>query len=210
MRQTFKSAAREGVESKVINHPTRRHEIVLLNFVSPFPLRFLKQVSHLAEEYARRTDGAERNRALLELHIENWVEGVAPSLFPPTKEELLEEALPYILLGKAAGIFEEDRDSGGKRRGLMLVERSPDGTICETDTLGEDLLSCAENLDAGRAEKVRRLIEKALKGIKPKATALRQALQADLEELRIRLGGASVEYRRFVRAVSRAAKLLDE
>ena len=210
MRQTFKSAAREGVESKVINHPTRRHEIVLLNFVSPFPLRFLKQVSHLAEEYARRTDGAERNRALLELHIENWVDSVAPSLFPPTKEELLEEALPYILLGKAAGIFEEDRDSGGKRRGLMLVERATDGTICETDTLGQDLLSCAENLDAGRAEKVRRLIEKALKGIKPKATALRQALQVDLEELRIRLGGASVEYRRFVRAVGRAAKLLDE
>ena len=92
----------------------------------------------------------------------------------------------------------------------MLVERATDGTICETDTLGQDLLSCAENLDAGRAEKVRRLIEKALKGIKPKATALRQALQVDLEELRIRLGGASVEYRRFVRAVGRAAKLLDE
>jgi len=146
----------------------------------------------------------------LELHIENWVDGVAPSLFPPTKEELQEEALPYILLGKAAGIFEEDRDSNGKRRGLMLVERASDGTIRESDTLGEDLLSCADNLDATRADKVRRLIGKTLKGIKPKATALRQALQADLEEIRVKLGGASTGYRRFVRAVNRAAKLLDE
>jgi hypothetical protein len=210
VRQTFKAAAREGVESKVVDHPTRRHEIVLLNFVSPFPLRFLKPVSHLAEEYARRTDGAERARALLELHIENWVDGVAPSLFPPTKEELQEEALPYILLGKAAGIFEEDRDSDGKRRGLMLVERAADGTIRESDTLGEDLLSCADNLDATRAEKVRKLIGKALKGIKPKAISLRQNLQADLDEIRVKLGGASTGYRRFVRAVGRAAKLLDE
>jgi hypothetical protein len=65
-------------------------------------------------------------------------------------------------------------------------------------------------LDATRAEKVRKLIGKALKGIKPKAISLRQNLQADLDEIRVKLGGASTGYRRFVRAVGRAAKLLDE
>ena len=108
----------------------RRHEITILRFVQLFPVRYVKVLAKLKEEYeARLRDGNERIRKL-EVHTEGSAKDY-PTLFVPAVEEFVG---PSLLLAMQLGVV-RPKSSDGETKGwdgpLVMVDSNdiPQGDL---------------------------------------------------------------------------------
>lgn len=109
-----------------IDSGSRLNEICLVAFKYVFPLRYLEPVWYLKERYDHRLSVGPRDRALLEVHIEDHRPEL-PSVFRPAPGEAGKRLLPILQIATALGLFEQvhNESSGQEERRLRL--RDSDG-----------------------------------------------------------------------------------
>ncbi len=170
-------AAFKGARAGVVNVlPTtgRDNEITLVSLVNLFPLRFVRLVGQLRQEYEKRVrDGGAR--ALLEIHTEGDGSQL-PSLFIADADTLARDARPLLLLGRVLGVIVENRSSVTGRTSLVLNQIDADGAI-EPLPLGTDVLATVDLIQESQVIALQAEVERALAaglGLSPdeQATAL--------------------------------------
>ncbi|MBF0495865.1 MAG: hypothetical protein HQK58_04720 [Deltaproteobacteria bacterium] len=111
----LKTAFSESVEAEVeiIETDHKINEIDLINVKSAFPLRFVKQVRLLKEEYLRRITGSDAENSRFLLHLEGNG-SQHPPLYATTSDEKVNETIPYLLMARALKLILSmpDRQTG--------------------------------------------------------------------------------------------------
>ena len=156
--ETAFKGARSGAVS-ILPTAGRNSEITLVSLVNLFPLRFVRLVGQLREEYQKRVreGGA---RALLEIHTEG--DGSQfPSLFVADAGTLARQARPQLLVGRALGIIVDNRSATTGKVSLVLNQIDADGGI-EPMLLGDNLLTVADMIEERQAIALQAAIEAAL------------------------------------------------
>jgi len=105
----FIKAQGDGVVPHLIDTNLRSNEITLISFKYAFPLRFLQPVHDLKEKYDFRLAQGSRERALLEVHIEDYKPGL-PSLLRPPPGQAGKQILPMLQLAVALGLLRRDQN----------------------------------------------------------------------------------------------------
>ncbi len=116
-RQSF------GGNIHIIDSSSRLNEICLIAFKYVFPLRYLEPVWYLKEGYDKRISSGTRERALLEVHIEDHKTELPP-LFRPAPGEAGKQILPWLQLASVLNLFEKEmnRSTGEIERFLLLTD----------------------------------------------------------------------------------------
>ncbi|BBL73340.1 tubulin-like doman-containing protein [Methylomagnum ishizawai] len=124
-REELKALFRDSFEGKVeiIDSGRRSNEICLIAFKYVFPLRYLEPVWQLKERYDYRLNVGSRERALLEVHIEDH-QPALPGLFRPAPGEAGKRVLPALQIAAALGVFEQTYNdaTGQQERKLKLLD----------------------------------------------------------------------------------------
>ncbi|MCW2285679.1 hypothetical protein M2323_001973 [Rhodoblastus acidophilus] len=153
----------KGAKAGTVNIlPTkgRNSEISLVSLVNLFPLRFVRLVGSLRQEYEKRLaeSGA---RASLEIHSEG--DGAQlPELFVPGGQALWKKARTLLLLAKAAGSIVEVRNAATGKVSQVLNTLDRDGMI-EPLPLGSDLIDISQTLDESQIIALQGEVERALR-----------------------------------------------
>jgi hypothetical protein len=110
-----------GVSAHIINSGRKANEITLISFKYAFPLRWLQPVKFLKERYDFRLAQGSRERAILEVHIEDH-QPELPSVFRPPAGQPGEQIIPLLQLTVALGLLrrEANRQTGGYERVLEI------------------------------------------------------------------------------------------
>lgn len=210
IREEFKAACKDP---KFAPRDGRPHEIVIINTSICIPLRTIAPVRKLRQEYdAIINRGGDRSR--LELHTEDWPEGVYPDLYLQSAREMAKNTLPLLLLGLALNCLSED-GSNKKGRKLSFIFRDPDtGLEVETIELKSDLVESVEEIEPIHAvrieQEVRRLLKaKDLDRVKAKEKFV-TAIQAEQAQVKATHGATSNQNKELMSASKRALELLSE
>jgi hypothetical protein len=175
----------KGARAGVVNVlPTtgRNNEITLVSLVNLFPLRFVRLVGQLKQEYEKRVreGGA---RALMEIHTEGDGSQL-PSLFIADAGTLARDARPLLLLGKALGMIVENRSAVTGKTGLVLNQIDIDGGV-EPMALGADLPSTVDMIQEIQVIALQAEVEHALaagKGLAEEEQASALAIMTAVEK----------------------------
>jgi hypothetical protein len=125
----------------------RSDEIALISIVNLFPLRFVRLVAPLKDQYDNRmADG--RARAALEMHIEGDGRNL-PDLYTSGGGKAGQLQRPALLVGLALGTITTTYTQSTGRDMLVLVRRDADGFNLEPVLLGTSLFEAAESLGEG-------------------------------------------------------------
>ena len=100
----FVRAQGDGVIPHVVDTNLRSNEITLITFKYAFPLRYLQPVHELKEKYEYRLVQGSRERALLEVQIEDHKPDL-PSLLRPPPGQPGKQILPLLQLASALNLF---------------------------------------------------------------------------------------------------------
>jgi len=123
-RAELQNASKEAVGStrfEIIDSGRKLNEICLIAFKYVFPLRWLQPAWYLKERYDYRLSQGLRDRALLEVHIEDHDPDL-PSLFQPAPAEPGKEILPWLLIAGTLNLFEKKRSTAtGEWESLLLL-----------------------------------------------------------------------------------------
>lgn len=119
----FVRAQGDGVIPHVIDTNLRSNEITLIAFKYAFPLRFLQPVHDLKEKYEYRLAQGLRERALLEVNIEDHKPDL-PSLLRPPPGQPGKQILPLLQLANALNLFSrgQSRQTGQWERILEVLD----------------------------------------------------------------------------------------
>ena len=124
-RDELKTLFRNSFEGRVeiIDSGRKSNEIGLIAFKYGFPLRYLDPVWYLKERYDQRLAVGSRERALLEVHIEDHRAGL-PNLFRPSPGEAGKQMLPALQIASVLGLFERtyNESTGLNERKLKLED----------------------------------------------------------------------------------------
>lgn len=124
-RDELKALFRDSFEGRVeiVDSGRRPNEICLIAFKYVFPLRYLEPVWYLKERYDQRLALGPRERALLEVHIEDHHPEL-PVLFRPAPGEAGKRLLPTLQIAAALALFEKayNENSGLNERKLKLQD----------------------------------------------------------------------------------------
>ena len=123
LAELFVRSQGDGVVPHVIDTNLRSNEITLITFKYAFPLRFLQPVHDLKEKYDGRLAQGSRERALLEVQIEDHKPEL-PSLLRPPPGQPGKQILPLLQLATALGLFSrgQNRQTGQWERILELLD----------------------------------------------------------------------------------------
>jgi Tubulin like len=158
LKEVFKGATRGDLE--LIDSDAKPNEITLISLTNLFPLRYVKQVAFLKERYDLKMK-ANGDRAKLELHLEG--DGSQhPRIFVPLQDEVKRDAIPYLLLAKAAKLLQEGTRPGNGATGMWFVAKDEDGFDTDPIDLGKDLPEAATKVDVENADFIRRQVTKIL------------------------------------------------
>ncbi len=173
----------------------RLNEICLVAFKYVFPLRYLDPVWYLKERYDHRLAVGPRDRALLEVHIEDHRPDL-PSLFRPAPGEAGKRVLPALQIAMALGLFERTHNdsTGLDERMLRLRDTDgrprfyyvPDALLSLFERPARPALEAAEldafidRLTQEQCEAVERRVDEALAGERFRNAAARQGLKETL------------------------------
>ncbi len=156
--ETAFKGARAGTVN-VLPTTNRGNEIMLVSLVNLFPLRFVKLVGQLKQEYDKRV-GQGGPRAALEIHVEG--DGSQfPSLFIADRDELAKDARPLLLLAQAFGLIVENRSAVTGRTSLILNKDDGYGGV-EPIPLGPDLPATIDVLEEKQAIALQGEVARAL------------------------------------------------
>ena len=188
------------------------NEIVLINLINLFPLRYVKQVAMLKQKYDSRASGARAARARLELHGEG--DGTQfPPLFIPTQTAVVSDALPFMLLARVMNLLQPLTNPTTGATELVFATKGRDGFDIDPFSLGKTLTDAVTRLDRTKGELVRTYVGLALErefANESIRLQLAQALVALVGEVKTERGGNVQDevYRQFLDGGKRAAALL--
>ena len=143
LAELFVRAQGDGVMPHIIDTQLRTNEITLITFKYAFPLRFLQPVHELKEQYDRRLTQGLRERALLEVHIEDHKPSL-PSLLRPPPGQPGKQILPLLQLSNALGLFSraQNQQTGQWER---IIELMDDYGIPQSYVYADELVSLLES-----------------------------------------------------------------
>jgi hypothetical protein len=156
--QTAFKGAKAGTVN-VLPTKGRDSEISLISMVNLFPLRFVKLVGLLRQEYDKRV--AEGARAKLEIHSEG--DGAQfPDIFVAGGEKLAKQARMLLLLAKALGAIVEIRSAATGKPMQVLNAVDSDG-VNDPMPLGADLIEISASLQEAQIIAIREEVDRAIK-----------------------------------------------
>mgnify|MGYP005621279415 CR=1 FL=1 len=178
--------------ANIIDTNLRNNEITLITFKYAFPLRYLQPIHQLKEKYDYRLANGSKERALLEIHLQEHIPAL-PSLLRPQTAQARKEIMPLLQLATALNLFTRTQNphSGKMERVLEtldeygipaehiysddlvnLFETPKQTTIVETSKL-QNLLKNSNELEV---EILQSAVESALNHETYKLASNRQAL----------------------------------
>ena len=211
-RRSSTVANMEFIPSKEIPSDVKPNEITLISVTNLFPLRYLEQTAFLKEKYEQRINGPGAARIKLELHSEG--DGATlPPLFVPTTRNVVEDGLPYVLLGRAIDLIQEMQNPATGAKTLALVTKDEDGFDNEPVPLGATLTTSIGMLDAAAVRLIRTAVDQALNTTYlhiDRRAELQKSILALVESVKAERGNNIQDdvYRRFLDAGKRAVVLL--
>ncbi|MGH9427177.1 MAG: tubulin-like doman-containing protein, partial [Terriglobia bacterium] len=146
LKTLFRQQLRGDIPTEVIENDAKPNEITLVGVTNLFPLRYAKPLAFLKERYEKRLSQTDKPaRVKLELHCEG--DGSQyPELFVPSREKLLDKALPYVILAKTLQIIKPLTNQATGSTDLFLVEQDEYGLPKRTK-LGRGLTEMFDSLD---------------------------------------------------------------
>jgi hypothetical protein len=124
LSRLFSSNQAPGMPVYIIDSSRKLNEITLISFKYAFPLRWLQPVGFLKERYDFRLSRGSRERAVLEVHIEDH-DPPLPPLFRPPAGQPGDLLLPLLQLAAALGLFRKEINpqTGQAERVLEVLDR---------------------------------------------------------------------------------------
>jgi hypothetical protein len=178
-----------------------------------FPLRYLSQTAFLKTKFEERVKGPDGARARLEILTEG--DGSQfPSLYVPVQEEVVREAMPYLLLAKAMHFVQEARSAQTGASTMVFTAKDEDGFDTEPIVLGRSMTDSLGDLDIRSADLIRYYVDVALKSgeyaTESKRTELRQSIVAEVDRIKAERGDKIQDevYQRFLDAGKQAVGIL--
>jgi hypothetical protein len=184
-----------GGQMDFIDSGSRLNEICLVAFKYVFPLRYIDPAWYLKERYDHRLAVGPRDRALLEVHIEDHRPEL-PSLFRPAPGEAGKRLLPTLQIAAALNLFDhtENEATGQAERMLRLQDSDgrprfyyyPDALLALFERPARpakeaaELESMIDRLTQEQSEAVERRVAGALAGEKFRVATARQGLKEAL------------------------------
>lgn len=213
LKALFRQQLRGDIPTEIIENDAKPNEITLVGVTNLFPLRYAKPLAFLKERYEKRLTQTDKPaRVKLELHCEG--DGSQyPELFVPSREKILDKALPYVMLAKTLQIITPLTNQTTGSTDLFLVEQDEYGLPKRTK-LGKGLTDMVEALDALVAQKFEDAVKKLLVTSEyqhqEKRAALMARIREDLEGVLAERGGNIEDplYLTFEQAARGAMQLL--
>ena len=213
LKALFRENLRGGIPVEIIESDTKPNKITLLGLTNLFPLRYLKAVKLLKENYDRRISQSDRpERVKLELHCEGdgrqW-----PELLLADERVQREKALPSLSLAKAMALISTVENPVTGAEDLYLLSRDEDGLPVRT-RLGKTLADVGEAIDLSAAQKLEDAVTAQLQQEAwqhtDKRDQLRQLVLAELDTVQQLCRGNFEDplYKRFELAARAAIQLL--
>jgi hypothetical protein len=123
----------------------RTNEITLVTLVNLFPLRFVKTVKVLREQYGKRIAALGVERATLEIHLEGDGSQL-PDLYIADDAQVAKRARAALLLADALGLLNLAKSAQTGQSELQLMRKDSDGFDCEPVVLGKAFDEAADAL----------------------------------------------------------------
>lgn len=170
-------------------------QIVVIAAASAFPLRYVANVANLKTVYESKLIGpqAELNKMVMftETHAKKL-----PELFAKSKEDMVEELVPTLLLAFGMGlpVRKEDPVTGGKFYAIGFEDEF--GDMGDWIKLGKNIFQAVETLTASEADakKITELVQSKLKSDyrhNEKKTVLRKSIASFVKEQVLPLCGGN-------------------
>ncbi|KIM04568.1 MAG: hypothetical protein KN64_07220 [Sulfurovum sp. AS07-7] len=123
LAQLFINSQGDGVVANIIDTNLRNNEITLITFKYAFPLRYLQPIHQLKEKYDYRLANGSKERALLEIHLQEHIPAL-PSLLRPQTAQTKKEIMPLLQLATALNLFTRTQNphSGKMERVLEVLD----------------------------------------------------------------------------------------
>ena len=211
LKDMFRGASPGNVE--FVDSDVRPNEIILVNLVNLFPLRYVKQTIFLKQKYDLRVTGSNSPRAKLEVHSEGDG-GQFPKLFIPAQSEVTRETIPYILLAKALNLVQLAANAQTGASELLIVTKDADGFDTDPISIGKTLAESAGKLDRRSADLVREyvltLLNSKENSLEARRAELRNAILADVEAIKAERGNNVQDevYKQFLDGGKKAVAIL--
>ena len=170
-------------------------QIVVIAAAAAFPLRYVANVANLKTVYESKLIGpqAELNKMVMftETHAKKL-----PELFAKSKEDMVEELIPTLLLafGMSLPVRKEDPVTGGKFYAIGFEDEF--GDMGDWIKLGKNIFQAVETLTASEADakKITELVQSKLKSDyrhNEKKTVLRKSIASFVKEQVLPLCGGN-------------------
>ncbi len=190
---------------------SRPNEICIVSLTNMIPLRTLQITKFLRERYEDLLRTAVNPaEARMFLHTEGDGSQL-PGLYT---RQAKEEAAPYLLLGTALGLIQENKSATTGLTSLLLLAKDEYGLDRNPVDLGRSLPDALERLDAGGLTELIDAVEKALgssewKHVDKKDT-LRQTVVAQVQAVKEQRGNdlQDLVFRKFNESARKAIELV--
>ncbi len=211
LKAVFQGARPTQVE--IIDGDTRPNEIVIISLTNLFPLRYASQVGFLKQKFDSKVNGPDGSRAKLELLSEG--DGTQfPNLFVPAQDEVIKDALPYVLLANSLKLIQGGRNPKTGSAELLVVAKDENGFDTEPIYLGKTLGDCVNNLDLADADRLKSYVKKLLGNgqnlLDSTRSQLQEAVVAAVDAIKVECGNNVQDqlYRRFLEGGKQAVSML--
>jgi len=198
----------------IVRSQTRKNEIVIINLMNMFPLRYAKVVEYLRDKYAEKVSSSNTKRVRLEVHVEG--DGTdLPRLFLPSGSEPVDDAIPYLLLVRAMKLVQQTPNPQGTPE-WALITKDADGFDADPVFLGKTISEATSKINLVNADLIRSEAEKVLKRPEfrsdTKREELRAAILADVDAVKAERGNDLNDdvYKRFRDGGKRAFALIGQ
>lgn len=188
----------------------KSNQIVLVAAASAFPLRYVANVANLKTVYESKLIGPQADLNKMVMFTETHAKKL-PELFAKSKEDMVEELVPTLLLAFGMGlpVRKEDPVTGGKFYAIGFEDEF--GDLGDWIKLGKNISQAVETLTASEsdAKKISELVQSKLKSDyrhNEKKTVLRKAIASFVKEHVLPLCGGNDMDERYLayKTISRA------
>lgn len=192
----------------------KKNQIVVIAAASAFPLRYVANVANLKTVYESKLIGPQADLNKMVMFTETHAQKL-PELFAKSKEDMVEELIPTLLLAFGMGlpVRKEDPVTGGKFYAIGFEDEF--GDMGDWIKLGKNIFQAVETLTASEpdAKKITELVQSKLKSDyrhNEKKTALRKAIASFVKEQVLPLCGGNDMDERYLNYKGIAKGLFDK
>lgn len=181
LQKLLKEQFQGGVAVEFIESDEKPNEITIIGIANLFPARYSKRLRFLKDRYDQRISRSDNPEKIkLELHCEG--DGTQfPDLFVPDQSEMVQKALPFLLIAKVIGLLKPVTNPTTGSTDLFLIEEDSDGLPKRTK-LGRSLPDVSETLDILTAQRFEESVKQLLSADEYRHIEKRTAIQQQLKE----------------------------